>query len=44
MAFLSFIAFTFIGICAIVAACRSVKLTIKGINTIFNKLENKFLH
>lgn len=44
MAFLSMIFFGFLGVCAIVAFARSGKLVIKGINNLFNWIENKIIH
>ena len=44
VAFLSTIFFGFLGVCAIVACVRSGKLLIKGINRLFDKIDNKFIH
>ena len=44
VAFLSTIFFGFLGVCAIVACFRSGKLLIKGINSLFDKIDNKFIH
>lgn len=41
MAFLSFILFAFLGICAMVACFRSGKVIIKAINHLFDFFERK---
>ena len=44
VAFLSTIFFGFLGVCAFVACARSGKLVIRGINSLFNWIESKFIH
>ena len=41
MSFLSFILFTFLGICMIVGCKRACRVIIRGINYLFDKIEEK---
>ena len=43
MAFLSMIFFGFLEVCAIVAFARSGKLVIRAINSMFDKIDDKFI-
>lgn len=41
MSFLSFIFFAFVGVCLIVGCRRAVRLIVRGINYLFDRLEEK---
>lgn len=41
MSFLSFILFTFLGICMIVGCKRACRVIIRGINYLFDRIEEK---
>lgn len=41
MTFLSIILFTFLGVCLIVGCKRACKIIVRGINYLFDKIEEK---
>ncbi len=41
MSFLSFVFFTFLGIVAVIGCVRTLKLVIRAMNRLFDKIEDK---